>query len=78
LQTEDRVARRPRLGFSCSGRFEFQPPTDELHGCGQCGRVKTKGALDEVNLTANAEVMLKIAARFLRSARITSEPLIVA
>jgi hypothetical protein len=41
------------LKFSCSGRFEFEPLTDELHGFGQCGGTETEGALDKARFTAN-------------------------
>ena len=37
----------------CSGRFEFEPLTDKLHGFGQCGGAEAEGALDQARLTAN-------------------------
>ncbi len=43
----------------CSGRFECEPLTDELHGFGQCR--SAEGALDEARLTATSRVMVKIA-----------------
>jgi hypothetical protein len=44
---------RAPIGVFCSGRFECEPLTDELHGLGQCRGAETEDALDEVHLTAN-------------------------
>jgi hypothetical protein len=41
------------VGASCSGGFEFEPLTDELHGFGQRGDAESEGALHEARLTAN-------------------------
>lgn len=62
-ERSNRLCCKPRIGsrdgpdlgleFSCSGRFEFEPFTDELRGFGQCAGAETEGALDEARLTAN-------------------------
>ena len=51
---------------------------NKLDRLGQDRRAETEGALDDAGLAADVRVMLKIDAWPLRSARITSKPLIVA
>jgi hypothetical protein len=70
------VAVDRRVGSSSC--FELEPLVEKLRCLGQGGRAEAEGALDDAGLPQMSRVTLKADACPLRSARITSKPLIVA
>lgn len=61
-----------------SSCFELAAFADKLNRLGQCRGTETEGARDDAGLAANVMRELKAEAGPLRSARITSKPLMVA
>ena len=79
LQSVGKGTRRAAIEEAVrSGCFEFEPLAEESNGLRESAVAEPEGALDDARLTADVAPDVEGPAWPLRSARITSKPLIVA